>query len=607
MRRALTGIVAAATLAGGLAAAPASATHVAMPPDCPEVMPTEQVRRGMTGIGWTVAEERRREHFDVEVLGVMESVFPGRDLIVIEATGDVITRGGGIWYGMSGSPVYVDGKLIGAVAFGLTWGPSNIGALTPAEEMMRVLEYPNEDAGAQRSTYGGNVEPSDTMRRQIASETGSSSMGSFTQLRVPVSVSGGSHRLVQKLQTVAERERLPIVPFAGAAASADATAAAALQVHAGDNLVATMSYGDITFAGIGTVTFVCDGRVMSFGHPFFWEGDTTLGANAADTITVVKDPFFTYELATVAEGIGTIDQDRFAGLRARSGDLPDTIPVTSSVQALNVGRSRDGQTNVVISEIVPFLAWAHVYDNILFTMDEYSGGSSSLTWTIQGVTSSGEPFTLTRSNRYASRYGIAGRSSYELSGQLFTLFRNRFEEVEFTSVDVDAAVDDEIERYTIKDVLVSKDGTTFTERRRIRSRPGRTIYLRVDLEEYEGTETRSVDLEVTVPVDARRDGVIEISSGLRRGGEICLYRPRRCVDATGQKVDSFAALVAALQDLPRNDELMARLRMGRRMRIVGQDEALLDRVVSGNKSIYVSIPGGCCASGGEEGKTAPGH
>ncbi|HEV3473210.1 MAG TPA: SpoIVB peptidase S55 domain-containing protein, partial [Actinomycetota bacterium] len=373
--------------------------------DCPAVMPTEDVRAGMIGSGVTVAKGRQRETFNVEVLGVMRDVFPGRDLIVVDTSGGPIDRHGGIWYGMSGSPVYIDGKLVGAIAFGLSFGPSTVGALTPADEMMKVLEYPSAEEGSTQptSTDAERVEPSEEMSRRIASQTGGSDPGSFERLKVPVGVSGGSYRLLNKLSKVVEREGLPIVPYAGSSATLTQAPAPATPLQPGDNLVAALSYGDITFAGLGTATFTCNGRVLGFGHPFFWQGETTMGANGADSIVVGGDDFFTFEVASIAEPIGMIDQDRFAGLRATTAELPTTIPINSTVNAVNTGRTRDGQSAAVISEIVPFLSWAHVFDNIVFTMDQFSGGSSTVSWTINGTTDDGSTWDLSRSNMYTSR------------------------------------------------------------------------------------------------------------------------------------------------------------------------------------------------------------
>jgi hypothetical protein len=599
-------IIAIVVVAAALLQAPATAEHGA-PPDCPELMPISEVQKGMTGIGWTVAEGRHREEFNVEILGILRDAFPGRDLIVVDTSGPLIESNGGIWYGMSGSPVYVNGKLIGAISFGLTWGPSTVGALTPAEEMMRVLQQGSSEGSSSMPTGSDSYErvtiPSQ-MRARISQATGTSSGSSFSQLKVPVSISGAPSRAMARIERVVEREQLPLVPFTGSAASTSSVSSTTTSVHAADNMVAAFSYGDVTFAGVGTTTFVCEGKAMSFGHPFLWEGDTMLGANAADAITIVRDPFFSYKLANVAEGVGTTDQDRFAGLRTLVGNLPPTIALTSTVTALNNGTTRSGRTDALISEIVPFVEWIHVYGNILFTLDEYTDGNSQLTWKITGTTESGESWELNRSNMYVSDWDIAGQSAEELSGQLYTLHNNDFEEIEFTAVDVSATADDEVRKYKMSNLLVSKDGARYVDVRRLRVRPGKRLYLRAVLTPYDGSANRRVDLTIRVPEDARTDGVVEVGGPSYRDQYICLYRPRRCTDRFGNKIESFADLVAALEGRPTNNELLARLRMGRRLRVKAEDSELLDQVVVGLKRLYLNLPGDCCA-GEEKGEAVP--
>ena len=164
------GSAVALALVAGLLAAPAHAEPIdrkaevaaAIPdaPDCPVVLPTSSVRPGMTGEGLTVVRGATPQAFAVEVLGVLENgISSGRDMIIIEASdlpgGQVISAGGGIWGGMSGSPVYIDGKLLGAVAWGFTAAPSPIGGVTPAADMLDLLSLPNPAGSAAGRHSGG--------------------------------------------------------------------------------------------------------------------------------------------------------------------------------------------------------------------------------------------------------------------------------------------------------------------------------------------------------------------------------------------------------------------------------------------------------------------
>ncbi|MGI8407973.1 MAG: SpoIVB peptidase S55 domain-containing protein, partial [Actinomycetota bacterium] len=522
-RRYLAVALGIALVSGALLTAPAGATHGG-PGECPPVMPTADVRDAMTGTGYTVSEGTTPEPFSVEVLGVLEDgIGPGRDMIVVRADSPAIERAGGIWFGMSGSPVYIDNKFVGAVAFGLSFGPSNVAGLTPAEDIVKV---------ANRGEVAARIAPrrvqlDDATQRSIANDAGVSEDSvstSMKRLKVPFSVSGAGAREFRKTARTIERENLPFVPYSGASSGTATPPAATERPEQGGNFAGAISYGDITLAGVGTTSYVCGEKVVAFGHPFFWSGKTSLGANLADALTIVDDPTFgPYKLATIEETLGTLDQDRFAGIRAILGAAPAGIPITSTVSAN--GDARDGETSVLDDQFLPFLTFIHLASNIDFTWDQIGPGSSSLSWTISGTTSTGEPWELSRSNLYSNEWDISYGSIDEIVGQLYRLYSNGFEEVSFTGIDVTAEVQDERREYKLSKVLVSTGGGEYLDKERVRVDPGTVIDLRVILEPLQGTEDRIVDLSVTVPPTSRYDASIEITGGGGGGygDSFCFY------------------------------------------------------------------------------------
>ncbi|HEX2241230.1 MAG TPA: SpoIVB peptidase S55 domain-containing protein [Actinomycetota bacterium] len=606
-------LILAIVLGASLLVAPiAGASHGAT--ECPEIMPVAEVQEGMVGVGYTVVRGKTPTTFNVEILGVLENgIGPGRDMIVVDVSGPPIDQARGIWFGMSGSPVYVGERLVGAVAFGLSFGPSSIGGLTPAEDMADILAYERNTSGGQAaapssaSRYQRSIRLPDAMVRRIARHEQVSNdevSNEMRQLRLPVSVSGLTGRGLERVSKVLKREGHRVVTYAGSSAAATTPGGTTTRVVPGGNFAAAISYGDITFAGVGTTTYVCEDVALAFGHPFFFlpTGATLVGANDADAIAIVDDPTFgPYKLASIAERVGTVDQDRFAGIRTLFGFVPPTIPTTSNVTALTTGRSRQGTTEIVTSEYVPFLAAAHVFSNIDFTFDEIGEGKSSLDWTIRGTREDGSTWELSRSNLYASDFDISIESVFELQIQLFTLFMNRFEEIEFSGLDVTASVDDEAQAYRITNVLTSKDGVDYRDVRRVRSRPGKTVYLRVELTPLdESLEPRVVDLSLVIPETAKSDALIEITSGASSYEELfCFLNGSRCADEAGNKIETFDQLIAYLESRPKNNELLARLRMGGRGRVKATDREMLDQVIRGRKRVFVSIIGACCAGEGE--------
>lgn len=603
-RRAVGASIAVLVLGSLLySAAPAVAVPVQQCPE-QEIMPVADVRKGMMGEGLTVYEGTEPERFTAEILGVLQNgIAPGRHMIVVEVSGDVIDRAGGSWFGMSGSPVYVDNKLVGAFAWGLTFGTTNLGGLTAAEDMVKVLGYPepepeddSEQEGAPPTYTRRRVMVPRRMQARLAQQTSATERqvsGGFRQLPVPFSISGLSDRRLSSLGELIDRERLPLIPYRGSSAQGGSTTQldpATEPLTPGDSFAAALSYGDITAAGIGTTTLVCNGKALAFGHPFSFEGETFLGANHADAITIVEDPVFgSYKLANVGALVGVVDQDRLAAIRADLSEGPVLIPVTSTVTALNTNQTRDGKTEVVETEVVPFLAMEHLVFNVDSVFDQFTGGSATLSWTIQGVGETTGPFTLTRDNLYADEFDIAFGSAFEVLGNLFTLLGNEFEEVKFTSVDMDMTVKEDVELYRIHDVLVSLNGGDYLERRRLRARPGDLIGMQVVLTDFEETEERIVELAITLPDKLRGESLIEITGGSAGGaGEECFFFGENC--ESNEEVDSLSALITALEEAPHNNELMARLRGGRKSKVLTQDVEVMDQVVSGFKRVRIRTP-----------------
>jgi hypothetical protein len=590
-RRLLPGAVAVALAVTVAAVTPAGRTPVALAQtsDCPTIMTTDEVSVGMTGTGLSVVQGRDPVSFDAEVLGILDGYpGPGRKVVIAELSGPPLDLAGGIWFGMSGSPVYMPdpatGKeeLLGAVAWGFSFGPSNLAGLTPAEDMDDLLD-PGSSlavAGAERTALPRGL------RARVAAKVGiaAAQVGSLERLKTPLSVSGLTARGMRRLQRAIDRQDLPFVAYAGTAASASSAAAA--DIEAGGNFAAALSLGDVTAAGIGTTTFVCFGQAVAFGHPFTWTGRTTLAARAADAITIQQDPVFSpFKLANVAENAGTVKEDRLAGIRADLGDGPATIPVHTVVTDLDRGNARDGESDVVLEEFLPFLTFEHTLTNIDVTIDRIGPGNSEVHWTIEGTRAGGVPWELTHTNHYASPFDISFESVFEVSDFVSILSSFGAEPIHITSVDLTKVdVEEAFEAYRLSKVLVW-NGSEFVKKDMIRRRPGGRILLRAVLTPQHETVPVNLDLLLRVPTNARRSGFIEVQGGGSVFGEIpCFFE-----DGEGECGESepatFDALLNTLSGVPRNDQVTARLRLGEAGRVRARAVEQADAVVQGSRVI----------------------
>lgn len=589
-RRSLRALVAASVGALSISAiaVPGMAVEPSGPTDCPDILPVDEVTDGMLATGWTATGSsggtETLESFDVEVIGLLQDgIAPGRDLIVVEASGDVIDDNGqGIWFGMSGSPVYYEGDLIGAVAYGLSWGPSQVGGLTPAEDMAEIPQTPTSSATKSR------VPLTRSQRADIAAETNTPTSevgGAMVQLKTPFSISGASDRAKRKIAKVIDKENLPLLPYVGGGTGA--TDPGGLETTdtapgAGGSFAAALSYGDITFAGVGTTTMVCNETAVAFGHPFFWTGDAGWGAAKASAVTIVPDSLGgSYKLANVEATFGTVDQDRLAGISATVGDIPTVIPVVSTITDIDRGHSRTGETLAVDSPYVPYITFIHLLSNSDVVIDRIGPGSSSTAWTLTGKRSNGTPWSVTRTNRFASEWDITYQSLWEVEGALYRILGQTFEDVTLDSVSFDADYEKEVKVLKINNALVSRNDGPFRSVRRIQVKPGDKLEFRailVDAEDNRHKETTTF----TVP-NRFRQAYLFASSGENNGGSIeCFTETGDCYE--GGTESKFDQLLAKIANSPKNNDLVMSFRNGRKSRRVIHSQ---DQVVKGRKYIRV--------------------
>ena len=587
--RTIAGVFVLAIAIAAVGVAPATGTTSnpgTLTGECPSIMPLAEVSTGMRGTAISVVRGRTLSTMGADVLGILrDGVGPGRDIIIVNLTGTVVTQAGGLWAGASGSPVFfrdpVTGKdkLLGAIAYGLAGGGSTLAGLTPAEDMNRLLTL-----GTDLSSASQAVEVPTRLASKIAAETGLSmaQLSTFSRLKTPVSASGLTDRGLQHMQKAIDRQGLPFIPYMGSSASSNPQSPPGA-LRAGDTFAAAMSLGDITVAGVGTTTLVCNGRAVAFGHPFNWTGDTTMAARAGDTITIVSDPVFgSYKLSNIAESVGTLTQDRLAGIVADLGAGPTGSPVTSTVTDLDTGRTRSGRSEAVLPEFLPFLTFEHLFQNVDVTIDRIGPGNAEAAYTIRGTRDGGRTWELTRSTHYASSFDISFDSVAEVSFTAEILQAFEGEEIEVTSIDVPTLeIEKSFEQYQVRSIL-QWNGARYVAREFLRGRPGQMLKLRIVLKPAHLAGLKNVDLQLKVPANARRSGWVEVAGGGSTSGIPCFIFDEECEDEPTEQ--TFDQLLSALQNAPRGDALVARLRLGNaavRASVTKQQDA----VVVGRRAI----------------------
>ncbi len=559
-------------LTGGLTPYASAAPAPTPPGECPAVAPTASVRAGTTGTGWTVVTGRTPQPFGVDVLGVLaDGIAPGRDLVMVKVFDlpgqHVVDQGGGIWAGMSGSPVYVDGRLVGAVSYGFTLAPSPLGGMTPAADMLSDLS--SDDAP---DPLRAKVPLSTKARAALAAEARvAAPRGSLAPVPTPLGVSGLRADRLERLQRDVEGAGLPLSVHAAGRATAPAAAAApTARPVAGGNFVGAVAYGDVTFAGTGTTTYVCGDRALAFGHPLTGAGATTFGANDADSLAIVEDTTIgSFKMANVGPLFGTLDQDRTVGVRADLTAAPATTPVTTHVRNLDLGRERTGASQVTDQSYLAEVAAYGSLANLDRVFDEAGDGRASTHWTIRGTRAGGRAFTLERSNRWASRGDLTEAPALEVAYAVDSLVNNDFEPVTISAVDLDADVTTSFDQLHVVKVGVAVNGGSYTSPKTLRVKAGARLKVRVTLKRYRSASTITTVANLRVPRGASGEsGVLSALGGLStepdpgngdEGGSDssgCLLDGSGCDNGQEGSLDD---VISATRSAPRNDDVLAQL------------------------------------------------
>jgi SpoIVB peptidase S55 len=301
----------------------------------------DDVRTGMKGVGRTVMKGSKVEDFDAEVLGVLMNTSPGRDMVLCRLSGLGLEKTGVI-AGMSGSPIYIDGKLLGAVAYAWPYGKEPIAGVTPFCQMHGFVEaYERRDLAEKgKPIRVGLREPLRINGKSFESATVSETFDNpapreadglwLTPLRTPLSASGFTPHSLELL-----RERCGdsgLVPVQGGAATARvAEEEKNVVLEPGGSLALAMITGDFDLSGIGTVTHIEGDRVYGWGHPFMGLGACEFPLMTGYIHTIYPRQTVSFKMGSPLKTVGVVNADVSTCIAGWLGRKPDMLPVRMTV------------------------------------------------------------------------------------------------------------------------------------------------------------------------------------------------------------------------------------------------------------------------------------
>jgi len=300
------------------------------------ILPLSEIHRGMRGVGKTVYYGEQIEEFGVEVIDVVENYYPKRAIILVRLSGEEAERAG-VVSGMSGSPVYIDGKLIGALALRLgSFMKEPIAGITPIRDMLEVAEKESVrtlEARSRASSFEQYIQAAlcgaeAGFWNELLAAPGEVQWPGSAALQTissPLVLSGFSDRLIAELDELFSSLGFIVVSGGGAGTAIENSAPVRLEL--GSALSQVFITGDLSIEATGTVTAVQGDKILAFGHHIFNLGPIHMPMAEARILATLPSLMGSNKMATATRIVGTIRQDRLSGAYGDLSLKPRMIPV----------------------------------------------------------------------------------------------------------------------------------------------------------------------------------------------------------------------------------------------------------------------------------------
>jgi hypothetical protein len=476
-----------------LGAAVAAPVEPVSPFDAPSIS-IDEVQVGQKGYGVTVFQGTTPERFDVEVVGVMRNLAPGLSYVLVKLTGHGLEKSG-VAAGMSGSPVYLDDRLLGAVAFGWPFSNEAIGGVTPIAAMRRVgLDGPSGAPAPESLATGRPIVPlADLLARRIPSDLLSRELASLSARFSPEgtgvagavvwSATGFGEHSVAALRQGFGSTALALAGRADGTSGSSGPALGVADLVPGGAVTGVILDGDFRLGATGTVTDRGGDSLLAFGHAFLGAGPVSIPMAPAEVVTILSNQYNSFKIANLGPIVGAVEQDRRSGIEGRIGAVAPMFPIVVKVHG-----EREHEYRMRIAD-VPDLVAGMVGTAALASLEAASR------------TAGGQSLDL------SARFRIAGQGDLEVA-QSFDGDGATNEAVGYLLSIASYLAQNDLERLHLEGVEISFDqasaprGLTIDGAHAERTviRPGERVRLQVDLRAFRGATSRRT-LDLAMPKD----------------------------------------------------------------------------------------------------------
>ena len=448
----------------------------------PNFFPLKDVKPGLRGIGKTVFSGNQIEDFQVEVLGVLDNVGPKESLILARLSGGPLDHTG-VMQGMSGSPVYIDGKLAGAVAMAFPYAKDPIAGIRPIEEMVKVGTAPTAPPVQRAGLSLGERDLTQVLPKPVAALAGESRM---IDIATPVSFGGFSRGVLEAFAP--QLRALGLEPRQGVTVGADISPRMGnpADLKPGSMISVQLMAGDLSVAADGTLTYIDGTRVYAFGHRFLAVGSTALPFARSEVIALLPNLNTSFKLSSAKEWMGMIYQDRDTAVAGELGKRPALVPVSIGISrgARRVESYRMQMVNDPL--LSPLLIQMAVFSAIDAT--ERTVGASSIRVT-GSVEFQNAPVPVRLDNLFSSDNGSAQQVSLSTAIPVAYVMQSGFASLALKSLAIEIEASDQKKQFIIDSVSAS--------RREVHA--GDKLQLNIVLTGENGAEeVRHVDYDVPI-------------------------------------------------------------------------------------------------------------
>ena len=532
-------------------------------------MPLEEVRPGMVGVGRTVFQGTELQEFKVHILGVLKNVQgPRRDLILARLEGAALAESG-VAQGMSGSPVYVDGRLIGAVSYSIgAFSKEPIAGITPIAEMKDAtatprrrgtqqarLELPitREGLSAALRATQARLAPfanraADVQAIGLPAAAGAQIGAMLRPISTPLVMSGFEPETIDLISGPFRDAGFTPMVSGGAGPQRPAELEAMTgPLREGDAIGVSLIGGDLEMGATGTVTHIDGNRVYAFGHPFYNLGPAEFPMTRAYVYTMLPSLMTSFKISSMGETVGTIQQDRATAIAGTLGTVPRLIPMTVTLQraARQPGAAAEARRTFTYQLVndqlfTPLLAYVAMFN----TLGAYERQFGAATFSVKSRARIKGHADLDVEDVFTGDNPVLGAAT-AVAGPITMLLSNDIEPITVEGIDVEINSVETPRSVSIERVWLDE----------IKPRAGRTLPLKVLTRSYRGEEKIST-VPIQIPANASGSLSILVTDG-RQLNALEQRELRRSIEP-----QSVAQMVRLLNDTRRNNRIYIRLLSG---------------------------------------------